>query len=111
MRRSTIAFSFLIAAQLIGTVTYLVFLSRLLARLRAAHAELWESLGRPSLVRDSTMASQARLLGWLRRRGYANAGDPELQRLGAGVRTILISLIANFAVVLLVIVALALRVR
>jgi len=95
-----IAFIVLFAFQGVGTVTYLFMISRLFSRLKASHTPVWESLGSPSLILNNSLQNNRLVLGWLWRKEYSELRDPTTVDLAQTVRTFLVTLLANFALLL-----------
>ena len=96
-----IAFIVVFVAQSIGTVAYLVQVSRLMRRLEAHHPEIHNSLGKPRLVANNTPQNNKQLLGWLWRREYQPIADAATVSLARSVRTIFLCLAVGFVNVLL----------
>jgi hypothetical protein len=92
-----IFFLALVAVQFVGTLVYLVLIGTLLASLKRDHANVWESLGRPSLFLNNTIRNNVLVLKWLWRKGYSDLQNPATRRHASTVRTLLLMLFMNFA--------------
>ena len=97
------------AAQLLGTIVYLVNVGRLLRRLEEQHKAVHESIGSPSLFANSTPRNNMRFFGWLWNREYESVESADTVALAKRVRGILLSLLCGF--VLLIVLFLILNVR
>ena len=94
------SFIFLSAVQGIGTAIYLFLVGRLFNRLEAHHRSVYESMGSPSLVRNNNVRNNMLVLRWLWRKEYLNLPDRETVRCASHVRTLLLTLSVNFAILL-----------
>jgi hypothetical protein len=59
---------------------------RLLGRLRRAHPQIWSALGQPTFWWNASPKNHLATLGWVLRRRYQNADDPDLVGLASTVR-------------------------
>jgi hypothetical protein len=104
---AAISFFVLFAIQAMGTVTYLLLIGRLFNRLKAEHAVVYESLGRPSLFLNNSIQNNMRVLRWLLRKEFEGLTDPVTTSSAKVVRLLLAVLSANFAALLAVFFAIA----
>ena len=95
-----IAFIVLFVIQGVGTVTYLILIARLFGRLEASEPEIWKSLGSPSLIWNNSPQNSLLVMRWLWRKDFSQLRDPTLADLALTVRTFLVTLLAIFALVL-----------
>jgi hypothetical protein len=98
-----------LAAQGIGTVVYLLLIARLFGRLKARHATAWEALGSPSLFLNNTIGNNRLVLAWLWNRKFRDLQEAQTMRLAGTVRTLLLALAGNFAVLVLLYLVLGLH--
>jgi hypothetical protein len=79
-----------VAIQCIGTVVYLIQVSRLLRRLESKHCAVHESLGSQTLVLNNTPQNARRLVKWLWRREFEKISDLHTVALAKQARTLLV---------------------
>jgi hypothetical protein len=94
-------FVLLFSIQFIGTMTYLFMIANLLSRLKDSHADVWESLGSPSLLLNNNLQNNRLVLGWLWGKEYLDLDDPVIVRRAGILRGLLFALLANFALLIL----------
>lgn len=96
-----ILFISLSAVQALGTAIYLVLITRLFSQLRAQHPDVYETLGRPSMILNNTIGNNVRVVRWLWRKDFLSLSDAHTVASARRIRTLLITLYANFAVLML----------
>jgi hypothetical protein len=74
--------------------------SQLLRQLRARHPQVWESLGRPTLIMNNSVANGLAVQRFLWRKEFQTLGDPEFARLAERLRTFGICYLVFFGLVL-----------
>ena len=102
----------LFVVQAIGTLIYLILISRLFSRLETRCGEVWQSLGRPSLFLNNSIRNNGLVLRWLWSKEFLGLRDREIVRLAGIVRVLFITLLITFAILVapfLIGAALALR--
>jgi len=87
--------------QAIGTAIYLFQIGWLLRCLKASHFAVWESLGSPHLILNNRPSNNWLVLRWLWTKEYSELSDPDFERRAGFVRALLLTLTANFALLLL----------
>jgi hypothetical protein len=97
---AAVGFFVLLLVQVVGIGIYVLLLGRLFSRLEAHHGPVYESLGSPSLILNSTTRNVLLYLRWLWRREYSNLPDRETVRRAIVVRTLLVTLFVNFVILL-----------
>jgi hypothetical protein len=102
---AAIVFAVVLVVQFVGTIGYLLLIASLFRRLKASHTTVWESLGSPSLIMNNSPRNNLRVLRWLWAKGYLDLGDSETVDLAGTVRTLLLALLGNFAILVLLILA------
>ena len=104
-----IAFIVVFAAQLVGTIAYLVNVGRLFRHLEEQHKAVHESIGSPLVFANNTPRNNLRFFGWIWNREYETVGSADTVALAKRVRWILLSLLCGF--VLLIVLFLILNVK
>lgn len=92
----------LFTVQVLGTVAYLLLIRRLFGRLERDHVVVYASLGSPSLFLNNSIQNNVRVLQWLWRKEFEELGDSTTVASARVVRTLLLALSVNFAVLLFV---------
>lgn len=86
----------LLAVLLVGFLAGVWTQARLLKALRDRHPEVWERLGKPTLVRNNSISNIFRLRKYLRRREYIALGDLQVERIVRIQRTLELAYIFVF---------------
>jgi hypothetical protein len=102
-----IAFITVAAAQVLGTLVYLLNAGRLFRRLEQRHKVVHESIGSPLLIMNNTPRNNRLFFRWIWNRDFQELGDPESVALASLVRSLLVWLLSGFAVLIALFVALA----
>ncbi len=88
-------------ALMVSCVAGLALHTRFLRELRLRHADIWESLGRPTLIMNNSISNGLAVLRFLWRRDYESIDDPEFVRLARRLRIFNIAHIALFLLIVL----------
>ena len=94
------AFVTVAAAQVLGTIVYLVNAGRLLRRLESQHATVHASIGSPSLILNNTPRNNLLFLRWIWNREFESLDSPSSIALSRLVRSLLVSLLVGFVVLI-----------
>jgi hypothetical protein len=95
-----ISFITLAAVQVLGTLAYLIQVSRLFRRLENRHKAVHESIGSPSLIMNNTPRNNILFLRWIWKREFQALEDSDSVALASLVRSLLIVLLSGFAVLI-----------
>jgi hypothetical protein len=93
---SAILFSVLV----VSAITWLILILRLFHILRTRHAEIYDTLGRPSLILNNTIRNNFTTLRFLLGGHFRQLRDPELLRLGAFMQILFYAYSTVFAALL-----------
>jgi len=93
-----IAFVVLVALSVIGCVLD----ARFVRKMRSRHPELWQSLGRPTIIPNNSIVNGFAVQRFLWHREYESVDDPGFVQLARVLRTFGITYIVVFAVVLVI---------
>jgi hypothetical protein len=99
----------IIVSLVIGVAVYLVQVSRLLRRLEKHHPAVHGELGSPSPFLRNNARNNVAVFRWLWNREFDSLDRTETAELAAQVRTLLLSNLAGFGLLVLVLFALLLR--
>jgi uncharacterized membrane protein len=86
---------------LVAFVIGLTMHHHLLREMRSRHPDLWESLGRPTLVINNSVSNGLAVQRFLWRKDYEALHDPEFILLARRLRTFNLAYLAFFAVILI----------
>ena len=75
--------------------------SHFLREMRSRHPEIWESLGRPTLIINSSVSNGLAVQRFLWRKEYESLDDPEFIQLARSLRTFNIAYLIFFDLILL----------
>jgi uncharacterized membrane protein YraQ (UPF0718 family) len=92
-----ILFFALMLAVIVGLVMQHFFLQEM----RSHHPDVWESLGRPTLIRNNTISNGLAVLRFLWRKEYQALDDAKFIRFAAFVRAYLIAYTVFFALIVI----------
>jgi hypothetical protein len=95
-----VAFIAVAAIQVLGTIAYLVNVGRLLNRLEHRHKPVHESIGSPLLIMNNTSRNNLLFLRWIWNRDFRSLDDSESVALASFVRSLLVSMLCGFAVLI-----------
>ena len=85
----------------LSAITGLALQWRFLSLLRTRHAQTWESLGRPSLFWNNSVANVCAVFQFLWRKDYLALGDPQFAKLAQVLRVYNVAYIILFLCVVI----------
>jgi hypothetical protein len=91
------AFVILMISCIVGFALHSYFLREL----RSRHPDIWESLGRPTLIMNNSISNGLAVQRFLWRREYESLDDPEFVQLSRVLRTFGIAYLVLFALIVL----------